>query len=305
MTSSIHTVSSSVKIAYQLHHPATTSNPPRPTIILINGLTDPKESWLSQTPAFTAAGYTVLIYDNRGIGASSRPTESGQVYTASDMANDLASLIRGVGIRGEVHILGISMGGMITQTFALEHVLPGTIPEINVLSVTLACTYAAPNTFCTRMFNYWSHVAQKLNLATVMQDLALWCFTPAFFDSASGKEVLAEYDAEVAKIDDVAQGGMGIPAYLAQMNVILKFDSRKQLKGLADRIGKGGPEVIVLVGENDILIPVPLSRELHELIPGSKWQTTKGGHACNWEEVDAFNQICLDTWKVVEGRRRS
>lgn len=303
MTSSMHTVSSSVKIAYQLHSPSSTSNPPRQTIILINGLTDPKESWLSQTPAFTAAGYTVLTYDNRGIGASSRPTEAGEVYTASDMANDLASVIRGVGIHGQVHILGISMGGMITQTFALEHILPGKIPEIDVLSVTLACTYAAPNTFCTRMFNYWSHVAENLNLATVMQDLALWCFTPGFFETPSGKDVLEAYDAEVAKIDDVAQGGMGVPAYLAQINVILKYDSRNQLQGLADRIGKGGPDVVVLAGENDILIPVPLSRELHELIPGSVWQTTKGGHACNWEEVDAFNQVCLDTWKGVEARR--
>ena len=36
---------------------------------------------------------------------------------------------------------------------------------------------------------------------------------------------------------------------------------------------------LVLAGEEDILIPVSLSRELHGLIPGAAWATTKGGHA--------------------------
>jgi 3-oxoadipate enol-lactonase len=36
----------------------------------------------------------------------------------------------------------------------------------------------------------------------------------------------------------------------------------------------------VLAGEEDILIPVVLSRELGEAVPGSVWTTTRGGHGC-------------------------
>jgi hypothetical protein len=37
---------------------------------------------------------------------------------------------------------------------------------------------------------------------------------------------------------------------------------------------------MVLAGEEDILIPVVLSRELGEAVVGSVWMMTKGGHGC-------------------------
>ena len=49
----------------------------------------------------------------------------------------------------------------------------------------------------------------------------------------------------------------------------------------------------MLAGEEDILIPVALSRRLHEGIAGSEWVTTKGGHACVWEHPAEFNQAYL------------
>lgn len=303
MASKFHTVSDSLKLAYHLHQPSSEPSTPHPTIILINGLADAKESWQTQVTAFVAVGYTVLTYDNRGVGASSRPA-AGEVYTISEMASDLASLIRGLGMKGQVHVLGISMGGMITQAFTIEQVLPGLLPDIDVLSVTLACTYAVPNQFCLRLFKFWGEVAQKIDLATVMQDLTLWCFSPGFFDDPSRKDELEAFDAELAKIDDVAQGGMGIDGYLAQLNAILEFDSRPQLGHLVQGIKGSGPEVVVLVGETDILIPVPLSRELYEAIPGATWRTTKGGHACNWEYVDEFNEGCLQAWKEIEQQKK-
>jgi 3-oxoadipate enol-lactonase len=50
----------------------------------------------------------------------------------------------------------------------------------------------------------------------------------------------------------------------------------------------------VLAGAEDILIPVSLSRRLHEQIPGSVWATTKGGHACLWEHPAEFNKVFLE-----------
>ena len=43
------------------------------TIVLINGLADDLETWVLQMDDFLAAGYRVLRFDNRGIGASSKP----------------------------------------------------------------------------------------------------------------------------------------------------------------------------------------------------------------------------------------
>ena len=50
---------------------------------------------------------------------------------------------------------------------------------------------------------------------------------------------------------------------------------------------------LVLAGEEDILIPVSLSRRIHEGIPGSEWATTKVGHACVWEHPAPFNEAFL------------
>ncbi|KAK5050768.1 hypothetical protein LTR84_003327 [Exophiala bonariae] len=308
-TSGIHQVSPEVQIAYTIYHAQTNSQPqptPKPTIIFVNGLADPKESWAAQIPALTSAGYAVLTYDNRGLGGSSRPSGPSEVYTTMLMASDLASLLtnKNLNITGAVHILGVSMGGMIAQSFTLEHVLPQRLPAaINVLSITFACTYAFPGPFCTRMFEFWRDVATNMSVGTVLRDTLLWCFSPEYWGDAARQGEIKALDDDLKTVDDIDAGGMGLNAYLAQLNAILVFDSRVEIGKLAALKSQGGPKIVVLAGEDDILIPVSLSRELCGLIPGATWRTTRGGHACNWEFPDEFNQTCLEMWKEIEDGR--
>src|SRR6266851_5678304 len=103
------------------------------TIVLINGLADDLETWVLQMDDFLAAGYRILRFDNRGIGASSKPAGP---YTSRMLAGDAKALVDLLGITG-FHLLGVSMGGMIAQEYALAY--PG-----DLRSVTLGCTYAAP-----------------------------------------------------------------------------------------------------------------------------------------------------------------
>jgi GntR family transcriptional repressor for pyruvate dehydrogenase complex len=77
------------------------------------------------------------------------------------------------------------------------------------------------------------------------------------------------------------------PRYFAQLAVIQRHDT-------ASRLGEITTPSLVLAGEQDILIPVSLSRQIHEGIPGSEWATTKGGHACVWEHPAEFNRTYLD-----------
>ncbi|KIW84388.1 hypothetical protein Z517_03638 [Fonsecaea pedrosoi CBS 271.37] len=303
-------ISPSVRINYTIHQPSAPTE--KPWVVLINGLADPQTTWAAQTPAFTGAGYTVLTYDNRGIGLSSRPESDDEVYTAETMAGDLRSLVTALKLHVPYHLMGVSMGGMIAQTYALAYGASGEIA-----SLTLACTYAAPGPFCSRMFALWRDMAQRMSVADVMRDVALWAFTPACF--AVDSVELVAMEADMARIDS----DMGLRAYLAQLNVITTFDTRASLGRLGqitlDVKGGSGVEklegaaaaaaaaaskiktqVIVLAGEGDILIPVYLSRELHAFIPGSRWRTTKGGHACMWEYPDQFNEACLEEWRDVD-----
>jgi 3-oxoadipate enol-lactonase len=71
-------------------------------------------------------------------------------------------------------------------------------------------------------------------------------------------------------------------AYLAQLASIRTHDTTA-------RLGSIDVPTHVIAGEQDILIPVELSRRLADGIGGSHWTTVPGGHACIWEHPDPFN----------------
>src|SRR5215813_351044 len=118
------------------------------TIVLVNGLADDLESWVEQKRDLLDAGYRVLRFDNRGIGKSARPKGP---YTTALMAADTKALVDHLGI-GKFHLVGVSMGGMIAQEYALAH-------GGDLRSLALCCTYAAPGPFCSRMFRLWRDMA--------------------------------------------------------------------------------------------------------------------------------------------------
>lgn len=73
--------------------------------------------WQRQTIDFghdQASKYSCLIFDNRGMGESDKPVMR---YSTSEMAKDTFELLDRVGWTGErsIHVIGISMGGMIAQ----------------------------------------------------------------------------------------------------------------------------------------------------------------------------------------------
>jgi pimeloyl-ACP methyl ester carboxylesterase len=238
------------------------------TIVLVNGLADDHQTWVLQMDDFLAEGYRVLRFDNRGIGASSKPAGP---YSSRMLADDTKALADSLGITG-FHLMGVSMGGMIAQEYALAY--PG-----DLRSAAFACTYAAPGPFCSRMFAMWADMAPVLGVPFVMRDVTLWAFTLPFFEERGAE--LAEFETAMRYMDQP------VHAYLAQLAVIQGHDT-------ADRLGGITTPALVMAGEEDILIPVSLSRRIHEGIPGSEWASTKGGHGCVWEYPAEFNRTYLD-----------
>jgi 3-oxoadipate enol-lactonase len=235
--------------------------------VLVNGLADDLASWDFQVPALLAAGLRVLRFDNRGIGASDAPPGP---YTSRMLADDAAALVDRLGI-GEHHLMGVSMGGMIAQEYALAH-------GGRLRSLTLACTYAAPGPFCSSMFELWADVAGSMGVPTVMRDVSLWAFTVPFFEERPDEA--AEFAEAMAALP------MSLEAYLAQLSVIQTHDT-------TERLGDIAVPTLVVAGEEDILIPVRLSRRLHDGVAGAQWATVPGGHACLWETPDPFNQALI------------
>lgn len=237
------------------------------SVVLINGLADDLESWDFQVPALVEAGYRVLRFDNRGIGKSDKPAGP---YSSKLLADDAKALVDSLGFT-KFHLMGVSMGGMIVQEYALAY-------GEDLLSLTLGCTYGKADAFCQNMFGMWGDLAKGLGVPFVMRDVALWAFTGPFFEERP--EDAAEFAEAMASLD------MSVPAYLSQLAVIQNHDT-------FERIGTVTMPTLVLAGEEDILIPVRLSEKLHQAIPGSTWKTVPGGHACLWESPDPFNSAFI------------
>ncbi|MGA0080757.1 MAG: alpha/beta fold hydrolase, partial [Ilumatobacteraceae bacterium] len=114
-------------------------NPKDPALLLIAGFTAQMVAWDEVFCTQLAdRGHFVIRFDNRDCGLSTKlhgvPSNSDAVimaammetemppvaYTLSDMAADAAKLLDHLAIE-RAHVMGASMGGMIAQTFAIEH----------------------------------------------------------------------------------------------------------------------------------------------------------------------------------------
>lgn len=102
------------------------------------GLGSIKSAWQRQYKDFghtQGDQYSCLVFDNRGIGESDKPMLR---YSTSEMAKDTLELIDHVGwtSRRQLHVIGISMGGMIAQELAL--MIPSRIASLSLVSTTAA-----------------------------------------------------------------------------------------------------------------------------------------------------------------------
>ena len=91
-----------------------------PTLVLVQGLALDGRFWF-ELPERLASDpeqpWHVLVPDNRGTGKSDMPRRP---WTMGDMADDVAAVLDAAGVRRAV-VVGISMGGMISQQVALRH----------------------------------------------------------------------------------------------------------------------------------------------------------------------------------------
>ena len=115
----------------------TLGDPADPTVLLVMGLGSQMVHWDPELcRAIAGRGFHVVRFDNRDTGESARIDEPVDIlavlgtqgseekppvpYQLSDMAADAVGLLDHVGI-DRAHIFGVSMGGMIVQTIAIDH----------------------------------------------------------------------------------------------------------------------------------------------------------------------------------------
>ncbi len=129
----------------------TFGEPTDPALLLIMGLGGPLIWWAPDLCRMLAQrGFFVIRYDNRDVGKSTKLRGRGgetradivkallrgtpPPYMLSDMAADGVGLLDHLGI-DTAHVIGVSMGGMIAQTLAIDH--PGRVLSlVSIMSST-------------------------------------------------------------------------------------------------------------------------------------------------------------------------
>lgn len=139
-------------------------------LVLVMGIGYDSTLWgLHQVPFFSEH-FQTIVFDNRDSGRSSQATGA---YSIADMADDIVGLLDGLGI-ARAHILGISMGGMICQEFAIRH------PE-RLHKMILTGTGAAHARARFDPISLWSFVkSQDSEGFTFAAQQFLWLFSESF-----------------------------------------------------------------------------------------------------------------------------
>ena len=100
-------------------------------IVLCHGWPEHAWSWRHQVPALVAAGYHVIVPNQRGYGNSSRPA-AVEAYDIEHLTGDLAALLDHYGYRDAVFV-GHDWGAMVAWGLALLH--PGRVSKLINLSL--------------------------------------------------------------------------------------------------------------------------------------------------------------------------
>src|SRR4051794_22171690 len=83
-------------------------------LVCVHGLGCDRCAWALQIQPFSQ-DYQAVFFDNRDVGQSSPATAE---YTTGEMAEDVLALADHLGFES-FHLLGISLGGMVSQQVAL------------------------------------------------------------------------------------------------------------------------------------------------------------------------------------------
>jgi pimeloyl-ACP methyl ester carboxylesterase len=226
---------------------------------------------LAQVPGLSQM-FQVVIFDNRDVGRSSEATGP---YTIADMADDVAALMDALDIK-RAHMLGLSMGGMIAQEFALRHA--GRLHRL-----VLSGCGAAPARVAFDPVRTWNWVKahDKTGEIFACQQFT-WLFSQAFLRN---KEAVQQTISLLTSNPHPVSP----EAYNRQAQAYLRHDALGRLADLKS-------PTLVIVGEQDLLTPPWICQVVADRIPGAQFEIIKGdgsSHVVPIERPDEFNDLVM------------
>jgi 3-oxoadipate enol-lactonase len=206
--------------------------------------------------------FRVLRYDTRGHGGSDVPEGA---YRLEELVADAASLLDALAI-ATVHFVGLSMGGMIAQGFALSH--PGRLDRLVLCDTSAFMPPEAQPIIQDRI-----DAARREGLAALIDStLARWFTADYLRRQGPGVDMIRS----ILQSSPTA-GYIGCTEAIRRLNYL-------------DDLSRIERPTLIVVGAEDPGTPVAAARAIHERIGGSRLVILpSASHLCNIEQAQAFN----------------
>ena len=216
-------------------------------IIFLNHLAAVLDNWDPRIIDGIAAKHHVVVFDNRGVGASTgEPAKS-----IEQMADDAITFIQAKGFK-KVDLFGFSMGGMISQEIVLKQ------PQL-IRKMILSGTGPAGGTGISTVgrVSNWDLVR---GMAT-RQDPKVYLF---FTRTDNGKAAAKEFVQRINERTENRDKEITLTAYRAQLKALKKWGNKKP----ADLSIIQQP-VLVANGDHDRMVPTVNTYDLAKRLPNS------------------------------------
>ena len=241
-------------------------------LVMIQGFAGNHQAWFFQTPIFNKY-YKVIIFDNRGIGKTDKPSEP---YTIRTMAEDVIGLMNHLGI-DKAHILGLSLGGMVAQEIAIAY------PE-RVIKLVLGSTFAGSELNDVRPELMKALGIREGSTDVDIRSIDFRKLMNFMVSSAFNKRL---YRMILLPLSKRSMKSINPEGHFEQMSAISGYNT-------LDRLHLIKATTLVITGTGDRIIAPSASEVLASRIPNAKLVLVKGGsHAFFMEMRGRFNKEVL------------
>lgn len=276
-------------------------------IVLAHGWPEHAYSWRYQIPALVAAGYHVIVPNQRGYGESSKP-EQVEEYDIHHLTGDHVALLDELGIEKAIYV-GHDWGAIVVWQMALLH--PERVHGVANLSVPFMPRRDAepvalwekllgPDFYivhfnrqpgvaakifrenCKRFLSNMYRTEQWLDRSEAQEPAGRSIVDYARIDVTEGKLLMSEEELSVF-VDSFEKGGFDGPCSWYR-NFTRNWETTSDIKQLVTH------PALMIYGNHDMVPPTDMSASVPEL----ETHHLECGHWIQQEKPEDTNRILLD-----------
>jgi 3-oxoadipate enol-lactonase len=238
-----------------------------PAAVLVHAIGCDLSMWDDLARTLVAKGLRVVRVDVRGHGASPVPPRP---YALAALAADVVALLDRCGIE-RAHWVGLSMGGMIGQAFALDH-------AERLGKLVLANTTSSYGADGRKMWEARAKAVEDGGMAVITELAMTRYFSDEF--RAGHPEVVERVRARFLGTDP--------RGYIACCDAIRDLDFTDRLRGIRAR-------TLVIAGDRDVGTPPAMSEEIVRRIPAARLAIIPGAaHLSAVEKPREFGALVAE-----------